>query len=106
MLTALRPSCTCDSIQDRCGSHAQVLAALIVTARPTLSAGGRGGGLWVAAGATYDAECKLPRIDLRGAEHWNKPVFQFLGNVPKAFRLADLFVKYMADPFVAYRKHR
>jgi hypothetical protein len=45
LLTALRPSCTCDSIHARCGSHAEMLAARGATSGSTASAGGRGGGI-------------------------------------------------------------
>ena len=44
----LRPSPPCASIHDRCGSHADSVLA-------GAGAGGRGGGVWVAAGAIVKA---------------------------------------------------
>jgi len=53
---------------------------------------------------TYDSSLKLRRIDNPGAEHWDKMSFEFKGNVPKDFRLAELFSEHIADPFAAMRK--
>jgi hypothetical protein len=48
-------------------------------------------------------EFDLPRSQLRGAEHWRKPTFEFAETVAESFRLRQFFSKHLTDPFAAAR---